>query len=63
MGMKYFECSMCGCQTESVNTGECLKTYYIIERKAVCEDCAKKLPGRCPVCGDIKGWCNHKEGK
>ena len=59
--LKYWKCSVCNCTLEEIDSGYCVKTYYIINRKAVCKDCAKKVKGRCPICGDIKGWCNHQQ--
>ena len=63
MSMFYWNCSVCNCELENVNTGYCVKTYFIIDGKAVCKDCAKKRPDRCPVCGDYKGFCNHEVKK
>ena len=62
MGMCASKCSICGISLED-NAGVCLIGYWWIENRAVCKECAKKLPGRCPVCGDYKGWCSHKEDK
>ena len=36
---------------------------YLIDGKCICKECAKKMKGRCPICGDYKGWCKHKEKK
>lgn len=62
MGMSYGHCSKCHRALEDT-AGVCLITYYIINGKAVCKECAKKMKGRCLVCGDYKGWCKHKEIK
>ena len=61
--MKYWKCSVCECTLEDIDSGYCVKTYYLINGNAVCKDCAKKVKGRCPICGDIKGWCNHLKGE
>ena len=60
MGMVYSHCSQCHRAIEDTN-GVCLITYFLINGKPVCKECAKKIKGRCKVCGEIKGWCKHKE--
>lgn len=55
-------CAICQRPLEDV-AGVCLITYYLIDGKCICKECAKKMKGRCPVCGDYKGWCKHKESK
>lgn len=59
--MKYYEkCSKCERTLE--NTDGCvLITYYLIGGKPVCKECAKKMTGRCPVCGEYENWCGHKK--
>ena len=62
MGMSYGHCSKCHRVLEDTN-GVCLIGYFLIDGKPVCKECAKKMKGRCPVCGDYKGLCKHKEIK
>lgn len=62
MGMYTRECSICGKSLEDIN-GVCLIKYWWINGKPVCKECAKKLAGRCSICGEFKGWCKHKEIK
>ena len=52
-------CSNCD-RTLEDTAGVCLITYYWINGKPVCEECAKKMKGRCTICGGIKGLCKHK---
>lgn len=60
--MSYGRCSVCGKTLEAAD-GYCLVTHFIIGGNPVCEECAKKMEGRCPVCGDVKGWCGHTRKK
>jgi hypothetical protein len=59
MGMCASNCSKCGRALESAD-GICLITYWWIKGEAVCKECAKKMPNRCSICGEYKGWCKHK---
>ena len=61
MSMFYGKCSVCNCTIENMDEGICIKTYYLINNKPVCIDYAKRMKGRCPICGDVKGWCSHNE--
>ena len=49
------------CNTQVMRDGFCYKSFFYIYGDYVCVNCAKHLPGRCPVCGEIKGSCKHKE--
>lgn len=31
----------------------CYMTYYLINGVPVCRECAKYLPNRCPICGEL----------
>lgn len=42
MSMFYGKCSVCNCIIENMDEGICIKTYYLINNKPVCIDCAKK---------------------
>ena len=56
--MSFTNCSECNRVLEDTN-GVALITYYIINGRAICKNCAKKMKGRCEICGDYKGWCKH----
>jgi hypothetical protein len=58
-GKKNMSCDFCGKQVMRDNF--CYISFYHIYDNTVCVNCAKHLPGRCPVCGEIKGSCKHKE--
>lgn len=51
------------CNYHVMRDGFCYKSFYLINEAYVCRDCARLLPGRCNVCGELKGNCNcsHKE--
>lgn len=56
------KCSTCGRPFEyDPDTG--LITYWQIKNgKPLCKECAIKIRGKCPVCGEVKGMCIHAQG-
>lgn len=56
-GKQDMRCDYCNRQVMRDNF--CYVSFFYIHGDVVCKDCAKMFPGRCPVCGEIKGNCRH----
>lgn len=49
------------CKYQVMRDNFCYRSFFYIYGDCVCRECAKSFPDRCPVCGEMKGNCQHKE--
>lgn len=49
------------CNYHVMRDNFCYKSFYRINEADICRDCAKFLPGRCKICGEMKGNCQHRD--
>ena len=55
-----YNCQKCG---RKINNDYFLIDFHITktytQTRMICKECAKKMKGRCKVCGEANGCCKH----